>query len=254
VTTSRNFHAELQALTARLAGAGFVSAAEEAIELLAAAGGSPDVLERLVQRRLTGEPLAWITGIAVFCGLVVRVAPGVYVPRRQSEPLAQRAAARLPAGGLAIDVCTGSGALARTLATFVPGARVVATDVDERAVACARSNGVDARCGDLFAPVAGLGADVVVGVVPYVPTPELPFLQRDTFTHERTLAYDGGPDGTALLQRVLDEAPLRAGGTIHLELGGDQADALDLGAYRDVVVHRDDEGDPRAIEAVRRSR
>lgn len=252
VTFGSVFADELTDLAQRLASAGFVAAADEAVELLAAAGGDADRLEALVARRLTGEPLAWITGVALFCGLVVRVDPGLYVPRRQSEPLAHRAAARLPAGGTAIDVCTGTGALARTLATFVPGTRVIGCDVDPRAVACARANGVEAVCGDLFAPLdPGLRADVVVGVVPYVPTPELPFLQRDTFTHETPLAYDGGPDGTALLQRVLDTAPLRPGGSIHLELGGDEADRLDLHAYRDVVVHHDDDGDPRALEATR---
>ena len=69
------------ALTELLADAGFVAAAEEAGELLARAGGDQDLLDALVARRLTGEPLAWITGSVWFCGLEVRVDPGVYVPR-----------------------------------------------------------------------------------------------------------------------------------------------------------------------------
>ncbi|HEX6387794.1 MAG TPA: methyltransferase, partial [Solirubrobacteraceae bacterium] len=153
----------------------------------------------------------------------MRVDPGVYVPRWHSEQLAERAAARLPADGVAIDLCTGSGAIAKLLMTRRPGARVVATDVDGRAVACARANGVEAYEGDLFAPLpAGLVADVVVGVVPYVPTAELGLLQRDTFTFETTLGYEGGADGTDVLRRVITEAPLRPGGALLLELGGDQ--------------------------------
>ncbi len=124
-------------------------------------------------------------------------------------------------------------------------------DLDERAVACARANGVDAYRGDLFAPLGDVVADVVVGVVPYVPTPDLPLLQRDTFTFETPLAYDGGVSGTDFLQRVITEAPrhLRPGGALLLELGGRQADALDFAGYSDVSVMLDEDGDVRGIEA-----
>jgi release factor glutamine methyltransferase len=247
------------ALTELLADAGFVAAAEEAAELLARAGGDRELLEALVARRLTGEPLAWITGSVCFCGLEIAVDPGVYVPRWQTEALALRAVERLPADGAAIDVCTGAGAIARTLMARHPGARVVATDVDERAVACARRNGVDAHRGDLLAPVPQAlegRVDVVVGVVPYVPTGDLRLLQRDTLTFESTLSYDGGEDGTALLRRVAADSPrfLRRGGALLLELGGEQAEALrdDLARlhYVDVGVLRDEEGDVRGIEAM----
>jgi release factor glutamine methyltransferase len=247
-----------EALTALLASGGFVAADEEAQELLAAAGGDAGRLDALVARRLTGEPLAWITGSAVFCGIELRVDPGVYVPRWQSEPLALRAVERLPTAGTAIDLCTGAGAIARTLMTHRPGARVVAGDLDERAVACAATNGVEVRRGDLFEPLSHDlqgRTDVVVAVVPYVPTPELALLQRDTLAFESPRSYDGGPDGTTLLRRVAKQAPrfLRAGGALLLELGGDQADALreDLArlGYVDVVVHADEDGDVRGVEA-----
>jgi release factor glutamine methyltransferase len=245
-------------LTALLSAAGFVAADEEADELLARAAGDDELLDALVARRLTGEPLAWITGSVAFCGLQIRVDPGVYVPRWQSELLAHRAVARLPADGTAIDLCTGAGAVAKTLIVNHPGARVVASDVDERAVACATANGVEVYRGDLFAPLPrGLEGrvDVVAGVVPYVPTPELPLLQRDTFTFETPLAYDGGDDGTAILRRVLTDSPrfLRRGGALLLELGGEQADELRdhlarLG-YAGVSVLVDEDGDVRGIEA-----
>src|SRR4051812_49893341 len=101
-----------EALATLLAGAGFVAAEDEAEELLARAGGDVELLGSLVERRLTGEPLAWITGSVSFCGLEIRVDPGVYVPRWQSEPLARRAVERLPAGGTPVDLCTGAGAVA----------------------------------------------------------------------------------------------------------------------------------------------
>jgi release factor glutamine methyltransferase len=251
---------DLAAVAADLAGAGFIAAEEEADELVACAAGDGELLESLLARRLTGEPLAWITGSAAFCGVEIRVDPGVYVPRWQSEPLARRAVERLPADGVAIDLCTGAGAVAKTLMTHRPGARVVACDIDERAVACATANGVEACCGDLFAalpPTLEGGVDVVVGVAPYVPTPELPLLQRDTFTFESPLSYDGGRDGTEILRRVLAESPrfLRPGGALLLELGGEQADALGddfarLG-YVDVTVLVDEDGDVRGVEATR---
>lgn len=231
-----------------------MAAEEEAAELCARARGDAALLETLAERRLTGEPLAWITGRVEFCGVEVRVDPGVYVPRWQTELLARRAAERLPPTGTAVDVCTGSGAIAKTLMTRRPDARVTATDLDDRAIACARANGVDARRGDLLDPIDE-PVDLVVGVVPYVPTGELALLQRDTLTFESPLSYDGGHDGADLLRRVIADSPrvLRPKGALLLELGGDQADAVaeDLASagYRGVVVLTDEEGDARGIEA-----
>jgi release factor glutamine methyltransferase len=249
---------EPEELANLLAAAGFVAAEAEADELMACAGDDGELLDSLVGRRLTGEPLAWITGRATFCDLEILVGAGVYVPRQHSELLARRAVQRLLATGVAIDVCTGSGAIAKVLATCRPDAHVVASDVDERAVACAAANGVEVYRGDLFAPLppslAG-HADVVVGVVPYVPTPALPLLQRDTLAFESPLPYDGGGDGTEVLRRVVTDAPrfLRRGGGLLLELGGDQADLLaaDLAhhGYADVAVLVDEDGDVRGIEA-----
>jgi release factor glutamine methyltransferase len=247
-----------ESLRTLLARQGFIAADEESAQLLAYAQDDRELLDAAVRRRLTGEPLAWITGSVSFCGLEIHVDRDVYVPRWLTEPLAWRAVARLPEQGAAVDLCTGSGALAVVLQTHRPGARVVATDIDPRAVACAAGNGVDALVGDLFAPLPDdlIGSlDVVVGVVPYVPTPELPLLQRDTFTFERPLAYDGGADGADILRRVLAAAPrsLKRGGAMLLEVGGDQAELLEpdlerLG-YGDVSILTDEDGDVRGIEA-----
>jgi len=249
-------------LADRLAAAGFLSAREEAEQLQAVAGGDDRLLAELGERRLAGEPLAWLVGSAAFCGLRVRVDPGVYVPRPHTEGLALRAAERLPADGTGVDVCTGSGAVAAVLADRRPAATVIATDVDERAVACAWANGVDARRGDLFGPLPAAlrgRVDLVTAVVPYVPTAALVSLQRDTFTHESALAYDGGPDGTAILRRMLEgsSAVLRPGGALLLELGGEQAGLLagDLARldFGDVFVLADEDGDARGIEATLRA-
>jgi release factor glutamine methyltransferase len=242
-------------LAALLARNGFVAAEEEADELRAASGDDPARLDALVARRLTGEPLAWITGSVAFCGLTLRVDPGVYVPRPHTEDVARRAIARLPERGVAIDLCTGCGAVAAALQAARPHARVVASDIDPRAVACARANRVEAHEGDLFDPLPPLPADLVTGVVPYVPTGELRLLHRDVSTFETPLAYDGGPDGAGILRRAVAGAArvLRPGGALVLELGGDQATVVDADLRRHgftaIAVIRDEDGDPRGVEA-----
>ena len=104
--------------------AGCIAAREEADELIrAAAAGDDDALEDFVSRRTNGEPLAWLTGTVTFCDLSLFVAPGVYVPRGQTEPLARRAATLLPPAGVAVDLCTGVGAIAAVMTAAVPSRR-----------------------------------------------------------------------------------------------------------------------------------
>jgi release factor glutamine methyltransferase len=249
---------DIDGLTEVLEASGFVAAREDAEDLLARAAGDQRLLHELVARRLTGEPLAWITGSVSFCGIDISIDPGVYVPRWQTEPLAHRAVAHLPADGTAIDVCTGSGAIAKVLMAARPSARVLATEIDAVAVACARRNGIDVYHGDLFAPlpkdVEGR-VDVVVAVVPYVPTAALRLLPSDTFRFESPRAYDGGADGLAVLRRVVAGSTdlLRQGGHLLLEVGGDEADALGpslrASGLHAVEVLRDEEDDVRGIDA-----
>ncbi len=235
-----------------------MAASDEAHELLEAAHGNQELLSALLGRRLAGEPLAWVTGQTSFDGLTVKVDSGVYVPRWQSIELARRAAARLNDRGTAVDLCTGSGALAMALQRSHAGARVLATDLDARAVRCARANGVNAYRGDLFSPLPDdiVGAvDVIVAVAPYVPTPALLLLPRDTLEFEDAAHYDGGPLGTDVLRRIVAVAPrfLIAGGTLLLEVGGEQAELLEVDLRRAGFTHveywNDEEGDRRGVEA-----
>jgi len=232
-----------------------VAAEEEAAELSAAAADA-GALADMVARRLDGEPLAWITGATVFCGVTVRVRPGVYVPRWQSEVLARTAAGLLPDGGTAVDLCTGSGAVALVLAVARPGATVVATESDPVAVDCARANGVDVRPGDLDGPLpAGLAGrvDVMTGVVPYVPRDALHLLPRDVVAHEPRSALDGGADGLDLLGRAVAASTrwVATGGWLLLEAGGGQfpavTDAFTGAGYGEVRILADDDGDARAV-------
>lgn len=236
--------------------AGCITAGHEADELMHAAGGDPERLRELVSRRTTGEPVAWLTGAVTFCGVSLFVAPGVYVPRRQTEPLARRAAALVPAAGVAVDLCTGSGALAAVMAAATPNAEVSATEIDPGAAQCARHNGVEVFDGWLDDPLPrGLErrVDVLTAVVPYVPTGSLRLLPRDVQAFEPGLALDGGVDGTLLLRGVAVRSLrwLRPGGWLLLELGGNQAEPmrqllLELG-FREVEVMTDEDGDPRGV-------
>ncbi len=214
------------AVTLALAHAGCVAAGEEAEELLAAADDTVD-LRRMVERRLTGEPLAWITGRTVFCGIDVAVDPGIYVPRWQSEPLARLVVELLAPDGVGVDLCTGSGAIAMVMQADRPGARVVATEIDPVAVRCARRNGVAVYRGHLdraLPPDLAAGVDVMTGVLPYVPDDALHLLPRDVQRFEPRVALDGGRGGLESVTSVVGSSPswLRPGGWLALEVGGDQ--------------------------------
>lgn len=242
-------------VVARLRAAGCIAAEEEARELLAAAPGET-VPEEWLRRRERGEPLAWITGSVEFCGGRLHVAPGVYVPRIQSEELARRAARRLPDHGRAADLCTGAGAIAAHLRAEVPTASVVGIDLDPVAVECAASNGVTAVAGDLDYPLGeDHSFDVVTAVPPYVPTGELHLLPADVQRYEPRAALDGGADGLDVARGVVAAAArlLRPGGWVFIELGGDQDEALapDLAAagFGELESWRDEDGDLRGIAA-----
>ena len=251
------------ALAARLAAAGCVAPAEEASELLAAGDGDPARLEALVERRLRGEPLAWVTGTVRFFGQPVAVHPGVYVPRWQSELLVGRALAVLADDGVAVDLCTGSGAVAAALGRHRPGARVIGTEIDPVAARCARANGVEVVEGHLADPLRpaleGL-VDLVTAVAPYVPRGQMPFLPRDVRQWEHPAALDGGPDGLEVVTELVPAAAalLRPGGTLLVELGGHQdrpvASLLGEHGFTSVDFFADEDGDLRGVQAARRGR
>ena len=242
-------------VTRALSEAGCIAAAEEAAELIAVAGDAAE-LEDLVSRRTEGEPVAWLTGRTSFGGVDLRVAPHVYVPRWQTERMARRAAEALPPGGIGVDLCTGAGAIAAVMAAARPEATVLATELDPEAARCARSNGVEVLEGHLDEPLPPElegRVDVIVAVVPYVPTEDLRLLPRDVREFEPPLALDGGREGMDLLKEVVSRSPrwLRPGGWLLLEIGGRQAELLagllDQRGFERAEVMRDGEGDPRAI-------
>jgi len=203
---------------------------------------SPDertALREAVKRRAEGQPLQYVTGEMAFRHLVIRVVPGVFIPRPETETLAEEGLAFLRDAGegpLVIDLCTGSGAVACSIAQEHPGARVLAVDLSPLAAQTARANaerlGLADRVtvfeGDLFAPLAELAeregllgkVDVVISNPPYIPSADLPDLPEEVLGFEPHLALDGGPDGLAVARRIAEEACLwlRQGGLLAMEL------------------------------------
>jgi release factor glutamine methyltransferase len=267
-------------VTRELAAAGCVSAAAEARWLVEEAA-DPRALRAMVARRAAGEPLQYVVGWAPFGRLRLQVGPGVFVPRPETEGLADRAATRLRAAAarrgpgnpegvprsvrpVAVDLCTGSGAIACFLAAEVPGARVLATELDPAALAWARPNtdlhGVELLAGDLDAPLpvelAGR-VDVLCANVPYVPSGAIPTLPRDVRDHEPRLALDGGPDGLDVLRRVAAVAGrwLAPGGFLLCEIGEDQGEAaaalLAEAGLAGIAVLPDMAGGDRVVEGRR---
>lgn len=179
-------------------------------------------------RRERGEPLAHVLGWVHFGGLTVEVDPGVFAPRPQTEVLAEQAAALAPA--VALDLFSGSGAIASVVAERNPGARVVAAELD--VAECLRANalryGFEVVASDVDGGVPtdleGV-VDVLTANVPYVPTRALPFVPHDG---EPAAALDGGADGLDWTRRVVAIAPrwLRPGGVLLTECAADQVPLL----------------------------
>jgi release factor glutamine methyltransferase len=222
-------HAEL---TARLRAAGCVFAEDEA-RLLLAAADTPRDLERLVRRRVAGEPLEYVLGWAEFCGLRIVVEPGVFVPRRRTEFLVERAVALARPGDTVVDLCCGSGAIAAALAARRSGLELYAADLDPVAVRCARRNlagAAEVLEGDLFAalpPALNGHVDLILVNAPYVPTGAIRLMPPEARLYEPALALDGGEDGLDVHRRIAAAATewLVPGGHLLIEVSEGQLPA-----------------------------
>jgi release factor glutamine methyltransferase len=189
------------------------------------------IFRRLLERRLSGEPAAYITGHREFYGLEFRVNPDVLIPRPESELLVEKTLAIAKDHPISIiaDIGTGSGALAISLALELPRAKIYATDVSSAALKTARLNcrqhGVADRVhlleGDLLEPLPE-PVDIIVANLPYVRQSEL------GPQSEPPLALDGGADGTEVIEKLCRQAEgrLKPGGGLLLEIGQGQAGAV----------------------------
>jgi release factor glutamine methyltransferase len=228
--------------------------------------------DRLVARRAAREPLQHLTGSAAFRHVELAVGPGVFVPRPETELLAGWAIeqARGLDAPVVVDLCTGSGAIAKAVAHEVPDATVHAVEVDDAAFRWAVRNlegrGVDLRHGDLAAAFDDLlgTVDIVVSNPPYVPLEAWESVAVEARDHDPHLALFSGADGLDAIRAIAVRAAdlLRPGGAVgveHADVQGESAPAVFAaeGRWDEIRDHRDLADRPRFVTArrgVRRSR
>ena len=228
-------------------------------------------LRALVRARLDGTPLAHLVGLEEFMGVEFIASSEALIPRRETELLGFAALERLrlileaQEKATVVDVCTGSGNLALALAAHEPRTRVFGSDLDPGAVELARRNAhrlglenrVSFRAGDLLEPFADIRGtvDLLVCNPPYISSAKVDTMPDEISGHEPRLAFDGGPFGIRILQRIVNEAPafVRAGGSLAIEVGLGQGPAtarrMQTRGYTDVVSACDENAAIRALVA-----
>ena len=235
----------------------------------------PECIERavsLIGRRADHEPLQYILGSQEFYGRDMMVGPGVLIPRPDSELLVDLTLEHVgrDENPLLVDVGTGSGCLAISLAAEIPQAVVIGIDPSLRALDVARENakrhGVQERIlwigGDLLTPLLSMQVAGKVGAIianlPYIAHTEWDQLPPAVKEYEPRLALDGGPDGLDVYRRLLEEAPLvlRPKGFLFMEVGVDQAGVLcelvkNRGCFEEPMTCLDSQGIPRVVFAQR---
>nr|WP_229427011.1 peptide chain release factor N(5)-glutamine methyltransferase [Massilia atriviolacea] len=209
-----------------------------------------EALAALVQRRLAGEPIAYIVGKREFYGLDFAVSEAVLIPRPDTELLVELALERLPVRGRMLDMGTGSGAIAVAVAHTRPDAGVTALDVSAAALAVARANAASNRAAvrfvqsDWFGAIAGERFDLVVSNPPYIAAGDVHLAQGD-LRFEPAGALTDHADGLSALRTIVAGAPhhLAPQGWLLMEHGYDQAAQvralLDAGGYGEVRSWRD---------------
>ena len=221
----------------------------------------PSLVEKvdaLVKERATGRPLWYCVGNADFYGYTLKTDERALIPRPETELLAENALKYLDGGKNALDLCTGSGAIAIVLKKK-SGAEVTATDVSGDALALAAENAANNGAAiefiksDMFAELGDRRFDVIVSNPPYVASDEIETLQREVRDFEPRIALDGGRDGLDYYRIIAKEAKshLKDGGILLLECGENQADAVIelLYGYKNAEKIKDLENIDRIVKA-----
>lgn len=191
------------------------------------------VFDALCDRRAAREPLQYILGETEFMGLTFHVEPGVLIPRADTEILVEKALEWMKPGARVLDIGTGSGAIAVSLAKLGRQAQVTAVDVSDRALEIARQNAkrngaaVEFVKSDCFSALKGRKYDMIVSNPPYISEDEMRGLMPEV-TREPELALFGGADGLDFYRHISREAPeyLNEGGCLLFEIGWLQKDAV----------------------------
>ena len=219
----------------------------------------------LLARRALREPLQHIVGSVSFMGIDIACDGRALIPRQETELLAEQAIEYSKAvekdGLTVLDLCTGTGCIAISLALLGRYSAVTATDISEEALALAGENiarnkaSVELLQGDLFAAVEDRRFDVIVSNPPYIAAVELKTLMPEVQEHDPLLALDGGADGLKFYRRIAAEAPqhLKPGGRLYLEIGAGQGEAVSTllaeNGFADIRILQDYSGRDRIVTA-----
>lgn len=191
-----------------------------------------------ISRRAQREPVSYITGVREFMGLDFKIAPGVLIPRPETEHTVEYVISLLREKKSDIlDLCTGSGAIALSLAKYLPMSRVTAVDISENAISVSKENAVKLKVDDRVCVVRanvlekidfGKKFDVIASNPPYIPNDEVLSLDTDVRAYEPHLALCGGNDGLTFYRAITKSAPrlLKNGGSLVYEVGYDQAEQV----------------------------
>lgn len=192
-----------------------------------------DALDALLERRYRGEPLQYIRGRSEFFSREFLVDDRVLIPRPETELLVEAVVARAPQRGRVIDIGTGSGSIAISIALERPDLALFSVDLALGALAVAKTNRELNRARVGLAASDALGAvrgrfDIIVSNPPYIPESEYAGLQTEVRDHEPRGALTPGPRGTEVIERILDQAPsvLSPGGLVLLEIGYGQSEVV----------------------------
>ncbi len=197
--------------------------------------GQIEEIKRLVRRRAAREPLQYILESTSFCGIEIKVAPGVLIPRPETELLAEAGWKFLQKRQepTALDFCSGSGCISLSLALYAPESRIWGVELSIEALRIAWTNAtryeLDGRIrtmeGDCpTAAREGAPFDLVISNPPYIPSAEIERLEPEVSLHEPSVALDGGPDGLRFYRLLAKEAPelLKPDGVLMAEFGDGQ--------------------------------
>ena len=232
-----------------------------------------ETYSEILARRAAGEPLQYITGVQEFMGLPFHVAPGVLIPRPETELLVEKAVAWAKSfceksdtarACRVLDIGCGSGAIGVSLAKLVPAASVTCTDISPAALEIARQNAarlsvdVEFLEGDLLAPVEGRKFDLILSNPPYIARDVVRGLAREVRDHEPEMALCGGEDGLDVYRQLASSLgdALQPGGAVMMEIGHDQREAVkkmleETGVFAGIVGYRDLAGRDRIITGER---
>jgi len=225
-----------------------------------------DNVNKMIERRLKGEPVAYIVGEWEFYGLPITVNESVLIPRVDTELLADVAIKLIKKRGWQtrlLDLCAGSGCIGLAVAANIPNCRIVLADNSEKALAVCRANmlrnGLSRQTTAIEVdaiepPPALLGRfDAIVSNPPYIPTRDIEGLDKSVRDYEPKVALDGGPDGLYFIRAIASawSSLLKPGGNLAFECGVGQADAvrdiLTENNFKDVTGHLDTLGIERVI-------